>query len=498
MPIAIWASKIAQVEATTIQVTTREFRVIGGLYEARAETWRATTTAEVRAALRAAGKSGRTVSLASGQRSFGAQYLPRADGVVLDVGALERGAVEIEADADGSIWVRAGGGTRFSDLKRLFPGYRSYCPPTTDTITLAGALAACTHNSAGYFADSVRAFRLECANGVSYACRSDSPGLEGELFRHAVGAFGALGVVTDIELRLTPIAPEQQILVHAVYAGPSNDPACFDALERTRDDPRYSEGNGLVTYGVWGHGIVLGDELLPVGERRRGPQALLTDENITSQILSQALANRFPEFAEWIISRTYRQGRALWAPWYGFQFFQRSYDAVHRVMAGNSALASTLRVFGVPGGLPVCHTAWFFPREQLRAFAQGYFEILSRYPGLERSAEQQDFVLLGPSRWPCHSMGETQGKLGILSISFSVRPGEPSQIETEAFARTVTREARRFAPGARVSLCKQIHADADVLNDMHRDYAARLDHFRALVDPERVIHSRFLTALGVR
>jgi hypothetical protein len=479
-------------------VTAREFQVIGGLYAATAETWSAKTTSEVRAALRSAGEAGRTLSLASGQRSFGAQYLPRADGVVLDVGELERGAVEVDAEADGSIWVRAGGGTRFSDLKRLFPGHRSYCPPTTDTITLAGALAACTHSSAGYFADSIRAFRLECANGASYACRHDSSGLEGELFRHAVGAFGALGVLTDIELRLTPIAPDQQILVHAVYAGPSDNPDCFHALERTRDDPKYSEGNGLATYGIWGHAIVFGDELLPAGERRRGPQALLTDENMTSQILSQALANRFPAFAEWIVARTYRQGRALWAPWYGFQFFQRSYDAVHRVMAGDSALASTLLMLGVPGGLPVCHTAWFFPREELRAFAQGYFEILARYPALARRVEQQDFVLLGPSRWPCHSMGETQGKLGILSASFSIRRGEPSQIEAEEFARTVTREARSFAPGARVSLCKQIHADADVLHDMHREYVARLDHFRALVDPERVIHSRFLAELGVR
>ena len=152
-------------------MTAREFKVIGGLYEATAETWSAKTTAEVREALRSAGEVGRTLSLASGQRSFGAQYLPRSGGLVLDVGELERGAVEIDHEPDGSIWVRAGGGTRFSDLKRLFPSHRSYCPPTTDTITLAGALAACTHSSAGYFADSVRAFRLECANGASHACR---------------------------------------------------------------------------------------------------------------------------------------------------------------------------------------------------------------------------------------------------------------------------------------------------------------------------------------
>jgi FAD/FMN-containing dehydrogenase len=479
-------------------VAERRFRVIGGVHEATAEVCTAKTTGEVRAALRAAAGTGRQLALSGGQRSFGGQFLPAPGGLVLDVGELERGATELEREPDGSIWVRAGGGTRFSDLRELFPGFRTYCPPTTDTITVAGAFAACTHNSGGYFADSVRAFRLECANGASYHCRRTASGLEGELFQHAAGAFGALGVVTDIELRLSPIDPDQQILVNAVYAGPSKTLACFDALEQAADDPRFREGNGLGIYGLWGHAIVFADELLAPGERRGGPQALLTGDDITSQIFSQAFANRFPAFAEWIVSRTYRQGAALWAPWYGFQFFQRSYDAVHRVMAGRSALATTLRLFGVPGGLPVCHTAWFYPRERLRAFATGYFEILGRYPALVRRIEQQDMVLLGPSRWPCHSMGETSGGIGVFSASFSIRPGERSQSEAEEFARTVTREAPRFAPGSRVSLCKQIHAEPEVLREMHRDYVARLEHYRAIVDPARVLKSRFLGELGVR
>jgi hypothetical protein len=33
---------------------------------------------------------------------------------------------------------------------------------------------------------------------------------------------------------------------------------------------------------------------------------------------------------------------------------------------------------------------------------------------------------------------------------------------------------------------------------MHRDYVARLEHDRAIVDPDRVLRSQFLGELGVR
>jgi hypothetical protein len=479
-------------------VTERRFQVIGGIHEAVAETWNATTTDEVRRALRSAAAGGRTVALAGGQRSFGAQYLPAPGGLVLDVGELERGATELEREADGSIWVRAGGGTRFSDLRRLFPGHRTHSPPTADGISLAGALAACTHSASGYFADSLRAFRLECANGKSYACRRDAPGLEGELFRHAVGAYGALGVMTDIEIRLTPVAPDQDIVVNALYAGPSETLECFDVLERTADDPRYREGHGIFVYGLWGHAITFGDELSSSEAHRRLARAPLMGDDLTTQMLLQALGNRFPTFAEWLVARTFRSGTARRARWYGFQFYQRSYDLLYRVMTGESGLATALHLAGVPRRLPVCHASWFFPREALRAFVRGYFDVLGRYPSLLRRIEQQDVVLLPPSRWPCHSMGETSGKLGILTATLSIRPGESSQTEAEDFARTVTREAPDFAPGTRVSLCKQIHAEPEVLRSMHRSIVTELERLRSVVDPERVVRSRFLADLGVR
>lgn len=479
-------------------MTERRFQVIGGLYEATAETWTVRGTEELRTALGTAAARGRKVSLAAGRRSFGAQYLPAPSGVVLDVAELDRGATELEGESDGSIWIRAGGGTRFSDLREAFPGHRTHSPPTADAISLAGALSACTHSASGYFADSIRAFRLECANGASYDCRRDAPGLEGELFRHAVGAFGALGVVTDIELRLTPIALDQKIVVNALYAGPSKSGECFDVLERTADDPRYREGHGIFLYGHWGHAITFGDELLDANDPRPPQGAPLMGDDVTYQMVLQALGNRFPAFAEWLVARTYRQGAARRAPWYGFQFYQRSYDALHGVMAGRSRLAAALRMAGVPRRLPICHTSWFFPRERLRDFVAGYFDVLARYPSLVPRIEQQDIVLLPSSRWPSHTLGETAGKVGIFTVTFSVRPGERSQAEAEEFARTVTREAPGFAPGTRVSLCKQIHAEPEVLREMHRDYVAKLERYRAVVDPAGLLHSKFLADLGVR
>jgi hypothetical protein len=107
-------------------------------------------------------------------------------------------------------------------------------------------------------------------------------------------------------------------------------------------------------------------------------------------------------------------------------------------------------------------------------------------------------VLLGPSRWPCHTLGETAGDVGVFSASFSIRRGERSQTEAEEFARSVTREAPQFAPGTRVSLCKQIHADPEQLREMHRSYVTSVEHYRAIVDPARLIQSRFLADLGIR
>lgn len=474
-------------------VLPTRLEVIGGLYEATAEVWSAKTKEEVLAAFSRAQSEGQKLTLAGAQRSFGEQYLPPHGGKVLDVSSLDRGAQIIEQEPDGSVWIRAGGGTTFRDLHEMFPSYRVSCPPTTDTITLAGALAACTHNSAGYFADAVRAFTLLTPRGQTLFCSEASSGLERELFEHVPGSFGALGVTTDIEIRLRPYDPNRWVMVQSVYAGPAS--GCLDALERTRDDPRFSEGAGAVIYGVRGHSIVLGDELLPAGDRPRVPQALLTGEDLAFQSITQSLVHRFPRLAERILTGAYPMGAGRFAPLYGFLFFQRSYDEAHRRMTRGGFDKALLQVFGARNRMPICHMSWFFPRAELRAFVEGYFSVLERYPGLEKLVEQQDIVLLGPCRWPCHSMGRTEEPIGTLTASFAVQRGATSEKRVREFMREVTTRSAEFSPGARVSLCKQIHAEGATLRRMHRGFSEAVARLRAHTDPSGLLTSRMLKVL---
>lgn len=476
---------------------TRQLKVLGGLFEAEVDLVDVRSRQDVFAAFSRAKVAGQTVTIAGAQRSFGLHYLPPEGGVVLDVSELERGASVVEREEDGTIWVRAGAGTTFKDLRRLFPDHRTYCPPTTDTITLAGALSNCTHNSGGYFADSVRAFSLLSPTGETLRCARGGEGLLGRLFEHGPGSVGALGVMTDIELRLSPIERDRLVAVHAVYAGRSDSGAFLGYLEQVADDPRYSEGCGAAIYGNRGHAIVFGDELLPPGSKTRRPQALLTDDRISEQAITQALVNRSPRLAEWLVSRAYRQGIARFAPWYGFQFFQRGYDEAHRKMASGGFVPGLLRTLGVRNRMPVCHMAWFYPRSELRAFSDGYFTVMGRHAGIERLIEQQDYVLLGPSNWPCHSLGRTSDGVGVFTASFRVDRGEESERRVVGFLHDFTSEVRRYAPGARVSLCKQIHADTEVVRSMHVDFVSRLQRLRSEVDPQGLLSSRLLRELGV-
>lgn len=476
---------------------TRVLEVIGGLYEATAEVESARTKDEVLAAFRRASESGQRLTIAGARRSMGEQYLPPDGGAVLDVSELDRGASIVETSPDGSIWVRAGGSTTFQDLRRAFPRHRPHCPPTTDTVSLAGALSACSHNSLGYFPESVRAFSLLAPSGEVFSCSDGGSDFERELYWHVPGSFGALGVVTDIEVKLTPIDPEQRIVLNSVYAGRSDSGAYLNYLEQVVDSPRFREGGGAVIYGNRGHTIIWGHELLPLGAKPPGPQALLTDDNVTQQAVTQALVNRMPRLAEWLVSRAYPEGIARWAPWYGFLFFQRSFDAAHQRMMSGGLDQKLLRLLGVRHRMPFCHAAWFFPRAELRAFMEGYWGILDRYPGLEVTAEQQDLVLLGPSQWPCHTLGRTEEPIGAFTASFGVERGGESEHRVRDFFTEVTHLSREFAPGTRISLCKQIHADPEDLRATHAGFVAAVTRLRSRIDPQGILTSRLLRDLGV-
>jgi hypothetical protein len=478
-------------------VPTTLLRSAGALHEGEVQIREAATAEAVLEAFAEARAHGRSLTLIGARRSFGGQAFPIAGGLALDVGALDRGATVLSELADGSLWIRVGGGTRFIDLHRQFPRHRARGTPTTDTITVAGALASCCHNMAGYFADSVRALCLLTPAGERIECRAEADGRAGELFRVAIGSLGALGAMTDIELRLEPIDPEQHVQIESRYAGPAASGRYLDVLEQTRDDPRYDEGAGAVVYGVEAHAIVLGERLLPPRVRGEGARAPLTDDAHAWNAFTQGIANRFPSIARRVVSRTYRQGNRRWSDWYGFAFFQRSYDLTPEVLSRPGPIYALARAIGVDPRLPILHQTWFFPRAELRHVMRLYWDVMRRHPGVGERAEQQDLVLLPPSRWPMHSLGAGTEPIAVLTSSFAVRFDSELGRRTAACLREFTHRAHAELRDCRVSLCKQIHCDADVLQAMHAEWIATIRRWRAQCDPTDLLGSRCLAQLGI-
>lgn len=462
----------------------------GGLSEAQAPCLQPRTIDEVVAAFERVKRAGKRCTLIGQRKSFGEQFLPPDGEIGLDLSRLCVGARALEPCDDG-LWVRVGAGTTFAQLHARFPSYAPHCPPTSDGISWGGALAACTHNAIGYLADAVRAFTLVTPSGRTYHCREDSDGVEGELFRQVPGTFGLLGVVTDIEVRLNRVEPGQQYVVNALHAGTPRDDAYIEQLERVVDDPRYRWGNGALVYGNRRHYIVFGDEKLAPGQTRDERQALLTDDRLVQQAITQGIVNRFPRLAEIAMSRAYHEGAGLPAPWYGFLFFQRSYDIAHEVLSGPGLGFRLLRAIGVDPKLTVCHQTWFYPRERTADFMNVYWSTMDDFPGVERRAEQQDMVFLPPCRWPSHTMGATEGRIGALTCTFSVRRGRGTLDRTSEFLREVSRRASSACPDFRVSLCKQLHCDDETLRGMHMGYVERVAATRRTVDPDGLLTSRF-------
>lgn len=481
----------ATVEAQTVRLVPP-----GGLFDEESQVIECRTEQDLRRLFEWASTQKKRVALLGSARSFGEHFRPVASGIAADISLLGRGATPVEENPDGSIWVRAGAGTRFCDLRQLLPNYRVMCPPTSDRVTLAGALAACTHNTSGYFADDVRSFSLLTPSGEAFDCRPDAEGLARELFFAVPGAFGALGAVTELVLKMYPIDPEQKFGVHSVFAGPSMGGSYLRILEETRDDPRFKEGAGAVVYGNRGHAIVFGDELLPLGFPKNKRQALLTDDNIETHAFTQGLANRFPRLAESTVTRTYPRGTMRWAPWYGFQFFQRGFDRSFEVLGRRGLRYSAARALGVDRRLPVYHQAWFYPRSEQKAFVDLYFNVLDRYPGIEKRVEQQDLVLLPHCRWPAHSIGQTDAPVGVLTASYSTSSmSYEKKSRIAQFFREVSEQAYGISGGARVSLSKQIHCDAKLLRRMHKPWVDLIAPLKARVDPDGLLASRHLDVL---
>lgn len=480
-----------------VNIQTQRLRPPGTLEERVARLITCSTEDELAELFVRASAERLRLTLIGGQRSFGEHFLPVDGGLGVDISHLERGAQVRQRFDDGRILVRVGGGTRFEDLHAAFPNYRVRYVPTSDRITIAGALAACAHCSGSYFATAVKSFRLLTPTGEVIECSAEATGRARELFEVVPGSFGALGVTTFIDLVLWPIAPEQLIGIHSTYAAPRLDEEFFAALEAAKDDPRFDEGMGGVIYGNRGRSIVLADERLPldyVPDPKR--QALLCDDDVEGHAFTQGLANRFPRIAESTVTKTYPQGILRWANWYGFQFYQRGYDRAHEVLGRQGLKYGLARFLGVDARVPVAHQSWFFPRRVTRGVMDVYFSVLDEFRGIEKQVEQQDIVLLGPCPYPAHSIGRTEEGVGVLTSSYSLASlASERRARILDFFRTVSQVLYERIPETRVSLCKQINCEPSLLRAMHRPWIEVIGGLKRGLDPFNVLTSRHLETL---
>jgi FAD/FMN-containing dehydrogenase len=166
------------------------------------------STDEVSAVVKEATRSGTSVSICGARHAMGGQQFGEGT-LLLDL----RGLTALgEVDQNRGL-VEAGAGLAWPGLiTALHAAQQGMAPLWTirqkqtgaDDLTLGGALAANIHGRGLKMTPvigDIEAFTLVDAQGNILRCsRSENP----ELFRHAIGGYGCFGVITSVQLRLTP------------------------------------------------------------------------------------------------------------------------------------------------------------------------------------------------------------------------------------------------------------------------------------------------------
>lgn len=122
--------------------------------------------------------------------------------------SLERfDSVETRTDADGTIWVTAGGGCRIRDLLKKIHAQSAGTMPSLGLIreqTIAGATATGTHGSGkhslSHYLEEVRVATFDPATGEPAIVTFHS----GDELRAARCSFGCLGIVVSVTFRAVP------------------------------------------------------------------------------------------------------------------------------------------------------------------------------------------------------------------------------------------------------------------------------------------------------
>lgn len=146
-----------------------------------------------------AAAGGRQVTVAGSGHSF--TGAAATDGLMIDVGSLSG---VIEADRESGL-VKVGAGTVLADLNRALDGLRLAMANLgdIDRQTIAGAISTATHGTGAAFGNipaQVEGIELMGPDGQVRAFGPD----DGDAFRAARVAVGALGVITAVTLRTVP------------------------------------------------------------------------------------------------------------------------------------------------------------------------------------------------------------------------------------------------------------------------------------------------------
>lgn len=149
--------------------------------------------------------------------------------------------------------IRVQAGTRWCDIQRFIDphGLAVKIMQTYANFTVGGTLSVNAHGRylAGPVVSSVRAITLVLANGGVIEA---TPAMHANLFHTAIGGYGAIGIITEVELELVPNARVER---SAIKLDVADYPAWFDANVRGHGDvvfhnfdlypPHYAAGRAI-------------------------------------------------------------------------------------------------------------------------------------------------------------------------------------------------------------------------------------------------------------
>jgi FAD/FMN-containing dehydrogenase len=157
----------------------------------------------LRAELKAAAAEARPVCVGAARHSMGGQALPR-DGTAMTFDVTPTADAWLETDRDSKTY-RVSAGARWRQvIGALDPlGFSPAVMQSNHDFGVAATLSVNAHGwpvSYGPFGATTRSFRLMLASGDLVTC---APTENAELFALAMGGYGLIGVVVDLELAMT-------------------------------------------------------------------------------------------------------------------------------------------------------------------------------------------------------------------------------------------------------------------------------------------------------